>query len=77
VLAARIGKSGGALIQQMIVLVMGNIINGASVVAAIFFATIAVWIYGVRYPPSPPPYVCKYISGCVCIYMVNVYVYTS
>jgi len=47
VLAARIGKSGGALIQQMIVLVMGNIINGASVVAAIFFATIAVWIYGV------------------------------
>jgi len=48
VLAARIGKSGGALIQQMIVLVMGNIINGASVVATIFFATIAIWIYGVR-----------------------------
>ena len=76
-LAARIGKSGGALIQQMIVLVMGNIINGASVVAAIFFATIAVWIYGVRYPLFPPTYVCKYTFGCVCIYIVNIHVYTS
>eukprot|EP00802_Teleaulax_amphioxeia_P005184 Tamp_05188.p1 GENE.Tamp_05188~~Tamp_05188.p1 ORF type:complete len:579 (-),score=160.89 Tamp_05188:1307-2875(-) len=47
VLAARIGKSGGALVQQMIVIIFGNIMNGASCVAAIFFATIAVWIYGV------------------------------
>jgi len=47
VLAARIGKSGGALVQQLIVIWFGNIMNGASVVAAIFFATIAMWIYGV------------------------------
>ncbi|EKX36921.1 hypothetical protein GUITHDRAFT_165621 [Guillardia theta CCMP2712] len=47
VLAARIGKSGGALVQQAIVIIFGNIINGASSVAAVFFATIAVWIYGV------------------------------
>mmetsp|Transcript_1427 Transcript_1427/g.2879 ORF Transcript_1427/g.2879 Transcript_1427/m.2879 type:complete len:567 (+) Transcript_1427:142-1842(+) len=47
VLAARIGKSGGALVQQAIVIVFGNIINGAGCVAAVFFATIAVWIYGV------------------------------
>jgi ATP:ADP antiporter, AAA family len=47
VLAARIGKSGGALVQQMIVIVFGNIMNGASMVAAIFFATIFFWIYGV------------------------------
>lgn len=31
----------------MIVIIFGNIMNGASCVAAIFFATIAVWIYGV------------------------------
>mmetsp|Transcript_56412 Transcript_56412/g.138464 ORF Transcript_56412/g.138464 Transcript_56412/m.138464 type:complete len:592 (+) Transcript_56412:69-1844(+) len=47
VLAARVGKSGGALVQQLIVMVFGNIINGASCVATVFFATIAAWIYGV------------------------------
>jgi len=47
VLAARIGKSGGALVQQVIVIAFGNIINGAGSVAAVFFATIAAWIYGV------------------------------
>jgi len=47
VLAARIGKSGGALVQQIIVIIFGNIMNGASAVAAIFFFTIACWIYGV------------------------------
>jgi AAA family ATP:ADP antiporter len=47
VLAARIGKSGGALVQQVIVIIFGNIMNGASAVAAIFFFTIACWIYGV------------------------------
>jgi AAA family ATP:ADP antiporter len=47
VLAARIGKSGGAFVQQAVVLLYGNIINGAHVVAAIFFATIGAWIYGV------------------------------
>mmetsp|Transcript_2560 Transcript_2560/g.6145 ORF Transcript_2560/g.6145 Transcript_2560/m.6145 type:complete len:563 (-) Transcript_2560:1108-2796(-) len=47
VLAARIGKSGGALVQQAIVIIFGNIINGASSVAVVFFATIVVWIYGV------------------------------
>merc|ERR1712139_50068 len=47
VLAARIGKSGGALVQQVIVIIFGNIMNGASAVAGIFFFTIACWIYGV------------------------------
>ena len=31
---------------------IGNIMNGASCVAAIFFATIAVWIYGVSALPK-------------------------
>lgn len=47
VLAARIGKSGGALVQQFIVMYFGNIISGAGCVASVFFATIAAWIYGV------------------------------
>mmetsp|Transcript_25194 Transcript_25194/g.63606 ORF Transcript_25194/g.63606 Transcript_25194/m.63606 type:complete len:572 (+) Transcript_25194:167-1882(+) len=47
VLAARIGKSGGALVQQFIVMYFGNIIDGAGCVASVFFATIAAWIYGV------------------------------
>jgi len=32
---------------QGIVMYYGNIINGAHVVAAVFFATVAMWIYGV------------------------------
>jgi AAA family ATP:ADP antiporter len=47
VLAARIGKSGGALVQQFIVMYFGNIIDGAGCVASVFFATITAWIYGV------------------------------
>jgi ATP/ADP translocase len=31
VLAARIGKSGGALLQQVIVLYFGNVISGRSI----------------------------------------------
>jgi len=47
VLAARIGKSGGALVQQAIVIIFGNIINGAGCVAAVFYVTISLWIYSV------------------------------
>jgi AAA family ATP:ADP antiporter len=44
VLGARIGKSGGALIQQLLVLWFGNLFNGAGIVAVLFYLTIAVWI---------------------------------
>lgn len=37
VLAARVGKSGGALVQQLIVMIFGNIIKGAGCVATVFF----------------------------------------
>lgn len=44
VLAARIGKSGGALLQQLIVLMYGNVIAGAPAIAAMFYAVLAAWI---------------------------------
>ncbi len=44
VLAARIGKSGGALAQQAIVLFFGNIIDGAPVVVGLFYTVIIAWL---------------------------------
>ena len=44
VLGARLGKSGGALAQQMLVLVFGNIVRGSPVVAVLFYITIALWL---------------------------------
>jgi ATP:ADP antiporter, AAA family len=44
VLAARIGKSGGALLQQAIVLFFGNIIDGAPVVVGLFYTVIVAWL---------------------------------
>jgi ATP:ADP antiporter, AAA family len=44
VLGARIGKSGGALLQQAIVIAFGNIINGAPIVVALFYAVVVAWI---------------------------------
>jgi ATP:ADP antiporter, AAA family len=44
VLGARMGKSGGALIQQVLVLISGNIMRGAPIVAVLFYAVIATWI---------------------------------
>jgi AAA family ATP:ADP antiporter len=44
VLGARLGKSGGALIQQLIVLATGNIFNGVGVVAVLFYSIVALWI---------------------------------
>jgi len=44
-MGSRFGKSGGALIQQGLVLVFGSIITAAPAVAALFFAVIAAWVY--------------------------------
>lgn len=44
VLGSRIGKSGGSLIQQFLVLGFGNIINAAPVVAVIYYAVLVGWI---------------------------------
>jgi AAA family ATP:ADP antiporter len=43
VLGSRIGKSGGSLAQQGLVLVFGNIINAAPVVAVIYYTVLAWW----------------------------------
>lgn len=48
VLGARIGKSGGALIQQAIVMVTGSILAGAPVIAAMFSGVIVAWVYSVN-----------------------------
>lgn len=44
VLGSRIGKSGGSLIQQGLVLVFGSILNAAPAVAIIFYAVLLSWI---------------------------------
>jgi AAA family ATP:ADP antiporter len=44
VLGARLGKSTGALAQQLLVVVFGSIISGAPVVASMFYLVIAMWI---------------------------------
>mmetsp|Transcript_15100 Transcript_15100/g.39228 ORF Transcript_15100/g.39228 Transcript_15100/m.39228 type:complete len:595 (-) Transcript_15100:278-2062(-) len=48
VLGARIGKSGGALIQQAIVMFTGSILAGAPVIAALFSGVIFAWVYSVN-----------------------------
>ena len=47
VVGARLGKAGGALIQQVLVLLCGSIMQGAPVVAVFFYLTIAAWIVAV------------------------------
>jgi AAA family ATP:ADP antiporter len=44
VLGSRIGKSGGSLIQQVLVFFFGNIINAAPVVGIIFYSVLGGWI---------------------------------
>jgi AAA family ATP:ADP antiporter len=44
VLGSRIGKSGGSLIQQGLVVLFGNIINAAPVVGVIFYSVLFGWI---------------------------------
>ena len=44
VLGSRIGKSGGSLIQQGLVVVFGNIIEAAPVVGVIFYTVLFMWI---------------------------------
>jgi len=43
VLAARVGKSGGSLLQQGIVVVFGDLMRGVPAVAAIFYLTVTAW----------------------------------
>jgi ATP:ADP antiporter, AAA family len=44
VLGSRIGKSGGSLIQQILVFMFGNIINAAPVVGVIFYSVLLAWM---------------------------------
>ncbi|GMH77897.1 hypothetical protein TrST_g7813 [Triparma strigata] len=44
VLGSRLGKSGGSLIQQVLVLGFGNIITAAPAVVVIFYSVLLAWI---------------------------------
>ncbi|CAM9509242.1 unnamed protein product, partial [Heterosigma akashiwo] len=44
VLGARLGKSGGALAQQFLVVIVGSILNAAPILGALFYAVIALWV---------------------------------
>lgn len=48
VVGARLGKSGGSMIQAFLLLVLGNIASIAPYVAAAVLLTIVGWIYAVR-----------------------------
>lgn len=48
VLGARLGKSGGALAQQLLVVAFGSIMTGAPIVAIMFYLGIAAWIGAVN-----------------------------
>lgn len=78
VLGARLGKSGGALFQQLIVLAFGSIMNGAPLIATLFYITIGCWIgpsllalARARAPACLSVYIsvygCAYVCMCVCI----------
>jgi AAA family ATP:ADP antiporter len=41
---ARLGKSGGALVQQVLVLALGSIMRGAPLVAGLFYVVVLMWI---------------------------------
>lgn len=48
VLGARLGKSGGALSQQLLVVLCGSIMSGAPVLAVLFYGVIFAWIGAVN-----------------------------
>jgi len=44
VLGSRLGKSGGSFIQQCLVLLFGNILNAAPIVAIIYYSVLFAWL---------------------------------
>jgi len=45
VLGSRIGKSGGSLIQQGLVLIFGSIVNATPVLAILYYTVLAWWAF--------------------------------
>jgi AAA family ATP:ADP antiporter len=45
VLGSRLGKSGGSLIQQLLVLVFGNIVDSAHVLVVLYYSVLVWWAY--------------------------------
>ena len=44
VLGSRVGKSGGSVIQQLLVVMFGSMMNAAPCVAAIFYTVLVLWL---------------------------------
>ena len=59
---ARLGKSGAALVQQMLVIAFGSIVQGAPLLALLFYVVIFVWT-GERL---------LYVSDCSCYILTSV-----
>jgi len=48
VVGARLGKSGGSLVQQLLLITFGSLAAITPYIAIVMFAMIAVWLYSVR-----------------------------
>lgn len=59
---ARLGKSGAALVQQVLVLAFGSIVQGAPLLALLFYAVIFVWTGELL----------LYLSDCPCYILTSV-----
>ena len=49
VLGARLGKSGGAMAQQLLVMAFGSIMGGAPVLSVLFYAVMYGWLNSVNH----------------------------
>ncbi len=45
VLGSRIGKSGGSLVQQLLVLIFGTVVNAAPVLVVLYYLVLGWWAY--------------------------------
>jgi ATP:ADP antiporter, AAA family len=61
VLCARLGKSGGAFMQQLLVVLFGSITKATPIISLLFYGTIYMWI-GESSILSPPPPVLTQLS---------------
>ena len=48
VMGSRLGKSGGSLIQQALVVAFGSILNSCFAVALLFYFMLSQWIFAVN-----------------------------
>jgi hypothetical protein len=62
VLCARLGKSGGAFMQQLLVVLFGSITKATPIISLLFYGTIYMWIGESSIPFCPLPPVLTQLS---------------